>query len=82
MLSGWVRRRFIWYLKRDLVMIWKVKRKGECRNCGRCCTSCFMHDAKGKCCKIYGYRPAICRAFPLTPEDLKGIRSCGFMFEE
>lgn len=82
MLDGWVRRRFVWYLNRDIVMEWKVKRSGKCVRCGKCCKGCIAHDAKGKRCKIYNRRPAICREFPLTPDDVKGVNTCGYQFKK
>jgi len=82
MLSGWVRRRLVWYLKRDLVVKWKAKKIGKCAGCGKCCGICVAFDAKSKRCKIYKRRPAICKEFPLTPEDIKGMHNCGYRFRE
>ena len=82
MRDGWIRRRVIWYLKRDQVTEWRAKRSGECARCGKCCKGCLALDAKGKRCKIYGRRPAICKAFPLTPDDIKRVHTCGYRFQK
>jgi hypothetical protein len=82
MLDGWIRRRIVWYLKNKQVLAWQAKRYGECARCGKCCELCLAHDAKNKRCRIYGIRPSICKAFPLTPEDLNKISTCGFYFKK
>jgi hypothetical protein len=81
MLDGWIRRRIVWYLKKKQVLAWQVRRGGGCVQCGKCCGLCPAHDAKNKRCRIYGIRPSICKAFPLTPEDLNNIHTCGFHFK-
>jgi Fe-S-cluster containining protein len=82
MLDGWIRRRFVWYLKNKQVLEWRNKRNGECARCGKCCEYCLAHDAMNKRCRIYRIRPSICKAFPLTPEDLNTIHTCGFYFKK
>jgi len=82
MLDGWIRRRIVWYARRKQVMIWRAKRSGDCARCGRCCQGCPAHDARGKRCKIYRLRPSICKAFPLTPEDIKKVHTCGYHFQK
>jgi len=82
MLDGWIRRRIVWYLKNKQVLAWQAKRYGECARCGKCCELCLAHDAKNKRCRIYGIRPSICKAFPLTPEDINKISTCGFYFKK
>lgn len=81
MLDGWIRRRIVWYLQRKEVMKWLAKREGECARCGKCCNPCPALDKKNKRCRIYGIRPAICKEFPLTPDDIKNIKKCGFNFK-
>jgi len=82
MRDGWIRRRVVWYLMKKQVLEWQAKRSGECVRCGRCCGHCPAHDSENKRCRIYSIRPEICKAFPLTPDDLKNIRTCGFYFEK
>lgn len=81
MWDGWIRRRIIWYFKKKEVIAWRAKRRGECARCGRCCSLCLAHDSKNKRCRIYRIRPSVCKAFPLTPEDVANIHTCGFYFE-
>ncbi len=68
-------------MKKKEVMAWRAKRRGECARCGRCCSLCLAHDSKNKRCRIYRIRPSVCKAFPLTPEDVANIHTCGFYFE-
>ncbi|MBP8625041.1 MAG: YkgJ family cysteine cluster protein [Methanothrix sp.] len=82
MWDGWIRRRIIWYLNKREAVAWRAKRSGECVRCGRCCSLCLAHDGKNKRCRIYRIRPGICKAFPLTPEDVAGIHTCGFHFKK
>ncbi|OPY54319.1 MAG: Flagellin N-methylase [Methanosaeta sp. PtaU1.Bin112] len=82
MLDGWIRRRIIWYLNNKQVLEWRAKRHGQCARCGKCCGSCLAYDSKKKRCRIYRIRPSICKAFPLTPEDLDTIQTCGFYFDK
>lgn len=81
MIDGWFRRRYLWYLKKGHVLAWKEKREGECARCGRCCRGCPAFDAAKKRCKIYKVRPDVCKHFPLTPDDIKKIDTCGFRFK-
>jgi len=82
MLKGWLRRRIYWYFRRDVVEKYRKLRRGSCKNCGRCCRLCPFLDTKTNKCRIYKWRPAICREYPLTPEDVKAIPECGFYFVE
>jgi hypothetical protein len=81
MWDGWIRRRVVWYLQKKKVTKWQAKRSGECLRCGKCCGQCPALDTEKKVCRIYGIRPAICKAFPLTPDDLKNLK-CGFRFKK
>jgi hypothetical protein len=80
MKEGWFRRRYLWYFKRRKVREYQAKREGSCKRCGQCCGWCPLYDRKNKSCRIYGFRPAICREFPLSPEDLKTLPDCGYSF--
>ncbi|RQW80385.1 MAG: hypothetical protein EHM14_05000 [Methanothrix sp.] len=82
MRDGWLRRRLIWYFKRDVVNKWRAKRDGKCARCGKCCGSCIAHDLKNQRCRIYKLRPDICKAFPLTPEDILKLDNCGYEFKK
>ncbi len=80
MWDGWLRRRVLWYLRRNYVKGMADKRTGSCVRCGRCCSGCPAHDSKNMRCRIYAQRPSICRVFPLTPEDNERIPTCGYRF--
>ncbi|HOU70380.1 MAG TPA: YkgJ family cysteine cluster protein [Methanothrix sp.] len=81
MWDGWIRRRVVWYLQKKKVTKWQAERSGECLRCGKCCGQCPALDTEKKVCRIYSIRPAICKAFPLTPDDLKNLK-CGFRFKK
>ena len=82
MRQGWLRRRYMWYLKRHKVLELQAKRHGQCARCGRCCSYCIFHDGKRGACRISRHRPEVCRMFPLTPEDIEHITTCGFSFRD
>jgi Fe-S-cluster containining protein len=82
MKEGWLRRRYMWYFRRKEVLKATKKRTGACIRCGKCCSYCIFHDPKGKACRIYRWRPDICRNFPLTPEDVRDAPTCGYGFNK
>jgi hypothetical protein len=82
MREGWLRRRYLWYLRRKEVMEARKKRDGQCVRCGSCCGHCIFHDPKNKRCRIYGLRPSICRMFPLNKQDVEDAKTCGFSFRD
>lgn len=51
--------------------------------CGRD-RPCAMYDDKERKCKLFGkpQRLAICTAFPLRPEDMKGLDECPYLWRE
>lgn len=82
MKDGWLRRRIVWYLKRREVFEAHKGREGSCARCGACCSGCPFHDDKARACKVYRMRPDICRMFPLTPHDIRNVKTCGFRFKK
>ncbi|MFH0862007.1 MAG: YkgJ family cysteine cluster protein [Candidatus Altiarchaeota archaeon] len=82
MRDGWLRRRYMWYFRRKEVLDARERRAGECVRCGKCCSLCLFHNKKGSSCRIYRFRPAICRNFPLTAEDLERVSTCGYTFKK
>ena len=56
-----------------------AKRRGECNRCGACCKILFRcpflgTDAEGQyTCRIYEYRFAQCRLYPLHAADLREL---------
>lgn len=61
------------------------KRKGECKNCGKCCGDCTCMDENNRC-KIYNTRPEIfcLKEFPIDRLQLKlwGIKDCGYYWDK
>jgi hypothetical protein len=82
MKEGWLHRRYLWYLRRQKVLEARSRRSGACARCGRCCQHCPFHNAKRGECRIYRLRPDICRMFPLVPEDIRHIKTCGYSFKD
>ncbi|MFH1054827.1 MAG: YkgJ family cysteine cluster protein [Candidatus Altiarchaeota archaeon] len=82
MIDGWLRRRIVWYLRRHKVRETHSRREGRCVRCGACCNACPFYASKKGYCRVYKHRPNICRAFPLTPEDVRDARTCGFTFRK
>lgn len=64
-----------------------ARRQGECNRCGACCKILFQcpflgTDAEGQyTCRIYEYRFAQCRLFPLHAADLREVEQCSYTFE-
>jgi uncharacterized protein len=65
-----------------------ARRKGECNRCGACCKILFRcpflgTDAAGQyVCRIYDYRFAQCRLFPLHARDLLELgEQCSYTFD-
>jgi hypothetical protein len=82
MRQGWLRRRILWYFKRPQVVQAHQKRYGECLRCGHCCGHCIFYNRGKSTCRIYKFRPEICKAFPLTPHDTKDAPACGYTFKD
>jgi hypothetical protein len=63
-----------------------ARRQGECNRCGECCKILFRcpflaTDASGEySCRIYRWRFASCRHFPVDPRDLLEVVNCSFSF--
>jgi hypothetical protein len=85
-IKGKLRRWFMDKFKKDAVRLGVSERQGECLMCGKCCKlvfNCPFLEKQGSCevCKIYKYRPAQCRHFPIDHNDLRDLgRSCGYTF--
>ena len=82
MKEGWLRRRYMWYFRRRMVKKFEESREGSCVRCGACCSGCLFYNEKGRFCRVYRHRPDICRAFPLTPEDIENVPTCGHSFRD
>jgi len=63
------------------------KRRGKCKQCGRCCKGCPELNNKTHKCMVYKNRnPMMChKDFPLDKFDQKlfGVdKTCGYWFEK
>lgn len=91
-LSTWTRKRtlrywFIMTFAHHYLFDNLKKRKGACKECGRCCGNhCPYKDKETNLCKVYNNRPQWCHQhFPvdkisLELAGLKGI--CGFYWDD
>jgi len=63
-------------------------RQGKCLRCGRCCKlviRCPMLDESNGMvrCRIYTYRPVVCRLFPIHKDDLRDVDyKCGYSYPD
>lgn len=81
-----LRRRFIYYFKREYYNRKLAKRKGRCLGEAHCCLLAvpwcpFLRETK---CRLYARQPFFCRIFPIDEKDqeLNGIKGvCGYYFE-
>ena len=53
---------------------------GACLSCGKCCefVGCSYLDKETKKCKIYKYRPIVCRTYPQKRRDIREVGCKGF----
>jgi hypothetical protein len=73
-------------LQKSKVEALLAQRRGECNRCGECCRILFKcpflaSDGQGgHTCKIYDWRFAPCRHFPVRPLDLREVKNCSYTF--
>jgi hypothetical protein len=85
---GKVRRFWLVHGKKSYVAEKLAARRGECRQCGRCCAfifRCLMLDQEGLCRGYHTCRWAACKVFPIDERDLVDVAltggRCGYRFE-
>jgi len=82
--KGLVRRAVLNIFKKSYVEKQLRRRKGECKQCGKCCTlafKCPFLTKSGKCFIYNICRPRQCKTFPLDKRDLEEIDGeCGYYF--
>jgi hypothetical protein len=87
-LIGKFRRIYLVYLRREYVKRQLGLRKGECHQCGRCCSFLFICPmlTNKRLCLIYKYRSEICKVFPIDQRDINEVAlwggTCGYRFEK
>ena len=83
--KGQARRIFFNYLRTEYVDEQLGKRKGDCRQCGKCCAlvfRCPFLNSESKCIIYHKGRPRHCTTFPLDNNDLQDIDGeCGYSFD-
>ena len=83
-LVGQVRRQVVCRVRPDYVARARLRRRGECRQCGSCCDLTFHCPllTRDGMCKHYHRRTRTCRDFPVDALDLRLTRvPCGHWFE-
>ena len=82
--SGVIRRFFLNKFNKEYVKNQMGLRKGECKQCGRCCQLAFrcpFLTKAGKCFVYHKGRPMSCITFPINKRDLDEVGSeCGYFF--
>ena len=60
------------------------RRRGECRQCGKCCElsfKCLCLTSSRKCATYFLWRPQHCKTFPIDQRDLDEVNgNCGYYF--
>ncbi len=64
-----------------------LKRKRECRKCGRCCllNKSWCHHFKDGKCEVYDNQPFFCRIYPIDYKDMRMSdpnKECGYSWDE
>ncbi len=80
-----LRRRFIYYFKREYFNRQLAKRAGECSGLGHCCklTRSWCPYLKGSVCVKYGSQPFFCKIFPIDEKDKElsdAVNVCTYHF--
>jgi hypothetical protein len=88
-LMGKFRRFYLVYFRKGYVQRQLKLRKGECHQCGRCCSFLFVCPmlTEQRLCRIYRKgRLEICRVFPIDERDVNEVAlhegTCGYFFED
>jgi len=87
-LMGKLRRFYLIHWRKEYVEGQLALRKGECHQCGRCCSFVFICPmlTKNRFCRIYSkYRSEVCKVFPIDQRDIDEVAlcggTCGYRFE-
>jgi len=84
-LKGEVRRIYYNYVGKKYVARQLEMRKGNCEQCGKCCSlvfRCPFLNRENRCMIYHKGRPRHCKTFPLDQRDLNDIGgACGYYFD-
>lgn len=82
---GEVRRIYLNYLNKQYVSKQLATRRGDCKQCGKCCSlvfRCPFLNKENKCIIYHKGRPRHCKTFPMDQKDLQDIGGdCGYYFD-
>jgi len=82
--NGLTRRLALNYFRKSYVEKQLSRRRGECKQCGKCCELAFSCPflTKSRRCVIYNIcRPRHCKTFPIDQKDIEEIDGeCGYYF--
>ena len=86
---GKIRRFCLIHFKKDYVQSQLKLRRGECRQCARCCSLAFrcpLLTAENLCLTYMKGRPDVCKLFVIDQRDIDDVAvaggQCGYWFEE
>jgi hypothetical protein len=87
-LTGKLRRFYLVNFRNEYVKRQLALRKGECHQCGRCCSFLFACPmlTRQRLCRVYKEsRSEVCKSFPLDQRDIDEVTlcegTCGYRFE-
>lgn len=81
-----LRHRWLVYFRPRYTIDSLLRRKGQCKSCGRCDTlnTPWCRYFKDNKCQVYERQPFFCKIFPIDPKDkeLSGVgEACGYWWE-
>jgi hypothetical protein len=83
-LVGKLRRSWLTTFRPGYVRAQRARRRGSCRQCGRCCRlgfRCPLLTRRNRCAIYHVVRPANCTRFPIDSRDLSEVGGqCGYRF--
>ncbi|HDH33825.1 MAG TPA: hypothetical protein ENH18_01915 [Nitrospirae bacterium] len=86
---GKIRRLCIVHFKKDYIRSQLKLRRGQCRQCARCCSLAFrcpLLTRDNLCLTYMKGRPDVCKLFPIDRRDIEDVAvfggQCGYWFEE
>jgi len=86
---GKIRRCYLIHFKKDYIQNQLKLRRGQCRQCARCCTFAFrcpLLTRENLCLSYIKGRPDVCKLFAIDQRDIDDVAvsggQCGYWFEE
>ena len=89
LLIGKFRRFYLFHFRKKYVREQLAIRKGECRQCAKCCDllfPCPMKTPENLCSIYHESRWEVCKVFPIDKKDIRDVAlcggTCGYSFDE